>query len=86
MDRRRLEAGHIKYAILTVATLYPVEINSPITFSPDLNETLLEFTPTYQTAFHKKYSGTTHATCIYTVHVIHPAHTYILHAHTPFQR
>lgn len=57
LDRRRLEAAHFKYAMLKVASWYPKDIDPEITFSPDLKDTLLEFTPVFQHAFHKKYSG-----------------------------
>lgn len=57
LDRRRLEAAHFKYAILNVTTWYPSDLSSEVIFSPDLQPTLLEFTPLYQQAFHKKYSG-----------------------------
>lgn len=56
LDRRRLEAAHFKYAVLTVASWYHDDIPT-IAFSPDLHSTLLEFTPSFQRAFHKKYSG-----------------------------
>ena len=58
LDRRRLEAAHFKYAVLSVASWYPGDIDTAVSFSPDLHSTLLEFTPRFQQAFHKKYSGT----------------------------
>lgn len=57
LDRRRLEAAHFKYAVLHVASWYPGDIEREVMFSPDLHQTLLEFTPGFQQAFHKKYSG-----------------------------
>ena len=57
LDRRRLEAAHFKYAILTVVSWYPDQIDSEIRFSSDLQDTLLQITPLFQHAFHKKYSG-----------------------------
>lgn len=56
LDRRRLEAAHFRYAILNVLSWYPDTIKR-ITFSSDLKETLLQFFPVYQRAFHVKYSG-----------------------------
>lgn len=57
LDRRRLEAAHFKYAILNITSWYADKMESKVTFSPDLNETLLQFIPVYQRLFHTKYSG-----------------------------
>ena len=57
LDRRRLEGAHFKYAVLNVVLWYVTEIGTEIIFTPNLNETLLQFFPKYQNAFHKQYSG-----------------------------
>ena len=57
LDRRRLEAAHFKYAILNVMEWYSETIKEEVIFCPDMNKTLLQFTPRFQLAFHKKYSG-----------------------------
>lgn len=56
LDRRRLETAHFRYALLVVASWYSADIPMP-KFLPDLNLTLLEFTPLYHKAFHSHYSG-----------------------------
>lgn len=46
MDRRRLEAAHLKYASLQMATWYPEAIsNSAIKFEGDVMATLNAITP-----------------------------------------
>ena len=59
MDRRRLEHAHVRFALLNVTQWYKESfIGVSIMFSSDQSEaTLLEFTPLYQAAFYKKYSG-----------------------------
>ena len=57
LDRRRLECAHFKYAILRVAGWYPHVFPHPITFYPDIKDTLVNVTPGYQKAFHSFYSG-----------------------------
>ena len=57
LDRRRLECAHFKYAVLHVAGWYPHSFSQPITFYPDIKETLVNVTPGYQKAFHTFYSG-----------------------------
>lgn len=57
LDRRRLETAHFRYAMLVVAMWYPSDIGSEVKFAPDINETLLEFTPLYHLAFHRTHSG-----------------------------
>ena len=58
MDRRRLECGHFRYAILKVAQFYSDDFDvSKIIFTYDLSDALLEITPLYQKLFYKKYSG-----------------------------
>ena len=56
-DRRRLECAHFKYAVLQVAGWYPRSFSQPISFYPDIKETLVNVTPGYQKAFHTFYSG-----------------------------
>ena len=65
LDRRRLEAAHFKYAILKITCWYADKMESKVIFSPDLNETLLQFIPLYQHLFHTKYSGIYTCTCIH---------------------
>ena len=57
LDRRRLETAHFKYAILVVANWYGINLTTKLQFSPDLNETLQEFTPFYHELFHQHYAG-----------------------------
>ena len=57
MDRRRLECGHFRYAVLHVVKWYSEYFKDAITFSSDDSNTLLKITPTYQRAFCTKYSG-----------------------------
>lgn len=57
MDRRRLETAHFRYAILVVTKWYPSAIDPGVRFYPEINDTLLEFTPMYHLAYHQKYSG-----------------------------
>jgi len=58
MDRRRLECGHFRYAVLHVLKWYSEYFKDAISFSSDDSNTLLKIAPTYQRAFHTKYSGT----------------------------
>lgn len=57
LDRRQLECAHFKYAVLRVAGWYPHAFPHPITFYPDIKDTLVNVTPGYQKAFHSFYSG-----------------------------
>lgn len=57
LDRRRLETAHFRYAILVVTKCYHGDIDPGVRFYPEINETLLGFTPIYHLAFHRKYSG-----------------------------
>ena len=59
MDRRRLEHAHVRFAMLNVAQWYKESFEGvDIIFWLDQSDsTLLEFTPLYQAAFYKKYSG-----------------------------
>ena len=62
LDRRRLEAAHMKDGVLSVASWYPCDIGpAEIAFSSDLEQTLLGYTPVFQHAFHKKYSSVTYS-------------------------
>ena len=48
LDRRRLEAAHMKYGVLSVASWCPCDLNpAEIAFSPDLEQTLLGYTPVF---------------------------------------
>ena len=67
LDRRRLEAAHFKFAVLCVTSWYSCDIKQSPVFSSDHQQDLLKFTPIYQEAFHKKYSGMTHT----TKHAVH---------------
>lgn len=57
LDRRRLETAHFRYAILVVTKWYPADVDPGLKFYPDINETLLQITPIYHLAYHRKYSG-----------------------------
>lgn len=57
MDRRRLECGHFRYAVLHVVKWYSEYFKDVISFSSDDSNTLLKITPIYQRAFYTKYSG-----------------------------
>ena len=72
LDRRRVKAAHFKYAVC-VASWYPSEIEHVPVFSPNLDQTLLEFSSAYQQVFHKKYSGmcTFGSTINYTYNYTH---------------
>ena len=48
LDRRKLEAAHMKYGVLSVASWCPCDLNpAEIAFSPDLEQTLLGYTPVF---------------------------------------
>ena len=58
MDRRRLERAHLIFAVLTVVKDYPSVFNlRNISFSTDIQDTLLELAPLYYSAFKTKYGS-----------------------------
>ena len=63
LDRRRLEAAHFKFAVLCITSWYSSDIKQSPVFSSDHQKDLLKFTPIYQQAFHKKYSGIYNEIC-----------------------
>lgn len=56
LDRRRLEAAHLKYAALKVMKRYP-EVFKQHKINIKLTETLESITKDFYTAFTLKYSG-----------------------------
>ena len=58
MDRRRLEAAHLKYALLQTVAEYPnIFSDSDMVVSTDIQETLQQFTFKYYSGFQNGYSG-----------------------------
>ena len=57
LDRRRLEAAHLKYAVLTVQNHYPSLAVHPIPMSTDVSSMLQMFTPAFYDAFTQMFSG-----------------------------
>lgn len=58
MDRRRLEAAHLKYACLQIIAQYPESISlKSVKFEGDAIETLCEITPALFTCFEARYAG-----------------------------
>ena len=58
MDRRRLEAAYLQYALLRVAKWYPTQINvQKLHLHEGLSETLLKATPLFHDAFIRKNAG-----------------------------
>ena len=58
LDRRRLEAAHLKYAALQTAAHYSDYFaTSDMVFYTDVQETLEKITPTFYSAFQAHYSG-----------------------------
>ena len=59
LDRRRLEAGHLKYAILSASGRYHVFTSDQgcIAIDSDVSVTLKDFTPIYFASFTQKYAG-----------------------------
>ena len=58
MDRRRLEAAHIKYACLKMVGFYP-EGFKDFKFEGDITDTLDKITPLLFKFFEQTYSGNT---------------------------
>ena len=58
LDRRRLEAGHMRYALLRVCQRYVNVFSSSLSISHDVNTTIKDVTPHYFIEFTKKYAGT----------------------------
>ena len=64
LDRRRLEAAHLLYAVLTVSLWYPHIIPS-VCLDDDLDSKLLQLISPYHRAFSEKYAGTYYKfTCV----------------------
>ena len=58
MDRRRLEAAFLQYALLKVSKWYPTQINiQKLHLHEGLSETLLNITPLFHDAFIRKNAG-----------------------------
>ena len=72
LDRRRLEDGHMRYAVLKVVSWYGEKM-SPQTFPilPSVNETLATMTMKYYSNFTTKYSGA-HTFKLLAVHAGNP--------------
>lgn len=58
LDRRRFEAAHLKYAILTTQSRYPEIAAGSIAMNTDISSTLEVITPTFYDAFTQRYAGT----------------------------
>ena len=67
LDRRRLEAAHLKYAILQVNTRFQL-LEANIAIESDISSTLKEFTPIYYKSFAQRYAGTTWPFLLVTKH------------------
>lgn len=70
LDRRRLEAGHMRYAILNVCDRYPDMAGTSPSIASDVNITLQSITQAYYDEFTRKYAGTHYSsiitcTCMY---------------------
>ena len=58
LNRRRLEAAHLKYAVLVTATNYPDLFGlSDVEVYPDVREKLQHITPKYYSGFKSRYLG-----------------------------
>lgn len=59
LDRRRLEAAHLRYAALSINGRFHLLTadHRHIAIESDIYNTLKEFTPTYFKAFTSKYAG-----------------------------
>ena len=55
MDRRRLEAAHLRYACLMMAASYPDQFKG-FSFEGDINDTLERITPKLFQIFEQTYS------------------------------
>ena len=59
LDRRRLEAAHLKYAVLTTMARYPDICNHKgLTISTSLSDTIEDTAPMFYKEFMSKYAGT----------------------------
>ena len=56
LDRRRLEAAHLRYAVLKVVSYYPKELGTT-TIYPDFKITLEFITPLFFSIFRSHYAG-----------------------------
>ena len=56
LDRRRLEAAHIKYACLQVVNTYPTAFKN-FEFKDDIMDTLNQVTPVFFQCFEARYAG-----------------------------
>lgn len=71
LDRRRLEATHLRYAVLQVASYYPNDFGMTTRIYPDLKVTLEYITPLFFSLFRSNYSGkyiTTHIAIVIVSH------------------
>lgn len=61
LDRRRLEAAHLKYAFLMTAKEYDGLFSlSDMVVYPNVSDTLQNITPKYYAAFQTRYFGGKH--------------------------
>ena len=58
LDRRWLEAGHLRYAILNICSQYHDLTCASLSIAIDVGITLQKITPVYFNEFTKKYAGT----------------------------
>ena len=75
LDRRRLETGHLKYAMLMTQSRYPGIAPCPIPMAADITYTLQKFTPPFYDAFTRRYSGE-ECLCLLFVKVMHAYYHY----------
>ena len=62
LDRRRLEEGHMKYAVLRVYKWYPKFLPA-MTMASSIQQILEDMTPTFYNAFSMYYSSKYMCTC-----------------------
>lgn len=82
LDRRRFEAAHLRYALLQVASRYPLIVPSPLGMTTDVADILHQVTPAYYEAFTQRYSG------MHMYHTLLSAKSYLVfqlqHTTVPF--
>lgn len=57
LDRRRLEAAHLRFAILTVQESFPEIFSDNMRILPDVQSMLAEINHKFYLAFRKRYAG-----------------------------
>ena len=72
LDRRRLEAAHLRYAVLNISSQFNLFTgdHAHITLESDIYQTLKEFTPAFFKAFTSKYAGSVCAEVLYTWYML----------------